>query len=174
MRCLPRKKPATITQTKVRLRELYGREEFDSNCGLGSSSHWPSILWKALNTRHNGIDPLHIMGMQPIWRTKQKTISLLGIEIYSHVKKNIVLSSRLAAFHVRARVYTSPCELVLVCVCVAVKRTMHQLKVDVDKPNVVKIKLADVSSVSPSSEQRLRAFRRYMTKWFEITITFIL
>ena len=32
-------------------------------------------------------DPLHIMGMQPIWRTKQNKCSLLGIEIYSHVKK---------------------------------------------------------------------------------------
>ena len=27
-------------------------------------------------------DPLHIMGMQPIWRAKQKKFSLLGIEIY--------------------------------------------------------------------------------------------
>ena len=32
------------------------------------------------------LDPFHIMGMQPIWRTKRKTFSLLGIEIYSHVK----------------------------------------------------------------------------------------
>ena len=31
---------------------------------------------------------LYIMGMQPIWRTKQKKFSLLGIEIYSHVKKS--------------------------------------------------------------------------------------
>ena len=34
------------------------------------------------------IDSLHIMGMQPVWGTKQKKYSLLGIEIYSHVKKN--------------------------------------------------------------------------------------
>ena len=34
-----------------------------------------------------GIDPLHIVGMQPIWGTKQNKFSLLGIEIYSHVKK---------------------------------------------------------------------------------------
>ena len=33
-------------------------------------------------------DPLHIMGMQPIWRTKQKKFSLLGIEIYSRVNKS--------------------------------------------------------------------------------------
>ena len=33
------------------------------------------------------IDPLHIVGMQPIWRTKQTKFSLLGIEIYSHLKK---------------------------------------------------------------------------------------
>ena len=33
------------------------------------------------------IDILHIMGMQPVWRTKQKKCSLLEIEIYSHVKK---------------------------------------------------------------------------------------
>ena len=33
------------------------------------------------------IDPLHIMGMQPTWRTKQKKLSLLGIEICSHAKK---------------------------------------------------------------------------------------
>ena len=38
------------------------------------------------------------MGMRPTWRKKQKKFSLLGIEIYSHVKNNlIVLSSRLAA-----------------------------------------------------------------------------
>ena len=35
-----------------------------------------------------------------------------------------------------------------------VKRTMHQRKVDVDMLNAVKSVLADVSSVSPSSEQR--------------------
>ena len=45
------------------------------------------------------IDPLYIMGMQPIWRTKQNKFYFLGIEIYSHVKKYIiVLSSKLAAF----------------------------------------------------------------------------
>ena len=38
---------------------------------------------------------------------------------------------------------------------VAVKRTMYQLKVDVDMLNAVKSVLADVSNVSPSSEQRL-------------------
>ena len=44
---------------------------------------------------------------------------------------------------------------------VAVKRTMYQRKVDVDMLNAVKSMLADVSSVSPSSEQSLsgRAFR---------------
>ena len=36
----------------------------------------------------------------------------------------------------------------------AVKRTMYQRKVDVDMLNAVKSVLADVSSVSPSSEQR--------------------
>ena len=35
-----------------------------------------------------GIDPSHIMGMQPIWRTKRNEFSLLGMEIYSHVKKS--------------------------------------------------------------------------------------
>ena len=45
-----------------------------------------------------GIDPLHVLGMQPSWRTKQNKCSLLGIKIYSHVKNLIVLSSRLAAF----------------------------------------------------------------------------
>ena len=34
-----------------------------------------------------------------------------------------------------------------------VKRTMYQRKVDVDTLNAVKSVLADVSSVSPSSEQ---------------------
>ena len=38
------------------------------------------------------------MGMQPIWRTKQKKFTFLGIEIYSRVKNLIVLSSKLAAF----------------------------------------------------------------------------
>ena len=36
------------------------------------------------------------------------------------------------------------------------KRTMYQRKVDVDMLNAVKSVLADVSSVSPSSEQRAR------------------
>ena len=36
----------------------------------------------------------------------------------------------------------------------AEKRTMYQHKVDVDMLNAVKSVLADVSSVSPSSEQR--------------------
>ena len=49
-------------------------------------------------TWFQSIDPLHIMGMQPIWRTKQKKFSLLGIEIYSHAKNLIVLSFRLASF----------------------------------------------------------------------------
>ena len=38
-------------------------------------------------------------------------------------------------------------------VCVGVQRGMYQRKVDVDMMNAAKIKLADVSSVSPSSEQ---------------------
>ena len=41
----------------------------------------------------------------------------------------------------------------MVCVGVAVKRTMYQRNVDVDMLNAVKSVLADVSSVSPSSEQ---------------------
>ena len=36
----------------------------------------------------------------------------------------------------------------------AVKRTVYQRKVDVDMLNSIKSVLADVSSVSPSSEQR--------------------
>ena len=63
----------------------------------------PTELWSHAGSRSGAcmrvqfMDPLHIMGMQPIWRTKQKKFSFLGIEIYSHVKKNlIVLSSRLA------------------------------------------------------------------------------
>ena len=43
----------------------------------------------------------------------------------------------------------------LVCVGVAVKRTMYQRKVDVDMLNAVKSVLADVSSVSPLSELML-------------------
>ena len=43
----------------------------------------------------------------------------------------------------------------LVCVGVAVKRTMYQREVDaVDMLNAIKSLLADVSSVRPSSEQR--------------------
>ena len=45
---------------------------------------------------------------------------------------------------------TSPCEN---CVGVVVKRTMYQRKVDEDMLNTVKSVLADISSVSPSSEQ---------------------
>ena len=46
----------------------------------------------------------------------------------------------------------------MVCVDVAVKRTVYQRRVDVDMLNAVKGVLADVSSVSPSSEQRLCVF----------------
>ena len=46
----------------------------------------------------------------------------------------------------------------MVCVGVAVKRSMYQRKVDVDMLNAVKSVLADVSSVSPSSEQRVDQF----------------
>ena len=42
----------------------------------------------------------------------------------------------------------------LVCIGVVVKLTMYQRKVDVDMLNAIKSLLADVSSVSPSSEQR--------------------
>ena len=37
-------------------------------------------------TRKWATDPLHIMGVQPNWRTKQNKCSLLGIEMYSHVR----------------------------------------------------------------------------------------
>ena len=47
-----------------------------------------------------------------------------------------------------------PVRTSLVCASVAVKRTMYQRKVDVDMLNAVKSVLADVSSVSPSSEQK--------------------
>ena len=51
----------------------------------------------------------------------------------------------------------------VVCVGLAVKCAMYRLKVDVDMLNAVKNVLADVSSVSPSSEQRgLRVRRVYM------------
>ena len=43
----------------------------------------------------------------------------------------------------------------MVCVGVAVKRTMYQRKIDVGILNAVKSVLADVSSVNPSSEQRV-------------------
>ena len=46
----------------------------------------------------------------------------------------------------------------MACIGVAVKRTMYQrIKVDVDMLNAVKSVLADVSNVSPLSEQRARA-----------------
>ena len=42
----------------------------------------------------------------------------------------------------------------MVCIGVAVQRGMYQHKVDLDMLNAVKFKLADVWSISPSSEQR--------------------
>ena len=48
------------------------------------------------------------------------------------------------------------------------KRTMYQRKVDVDMLNVVKSVLADVSSFSPSSEQRL-----YGVQHIHINLTLI-
>ena len=51
-----------------------------------------------------------------------------------------------------------PTTNILVCVGIAVKHTMYQHKVDVDMLNTVKCVLADVLSVSPSSEQRLNFF----------------
>ena len=48
-----------------------------------------------------------------------------------------------------------PVRLVWGCLCVAVKRTMYQrLNVDVNMLNAIKNVLANVSSISPSSEQR--------------------
>ena len=48
----------------------------------------------------------------------------------------------------------------LVCVGMVVKCTIYQCKVDVDMLNAVKSMLADVSSVRPSSEQRLVALKK--------------
>ena len=42
----------------------------------------------------------------------------------------------------------------MVCVSIAVKCRMYQHKVDVDMLNAVKSVLADILSISPSSEQR--------------------
>ena len=47
-----------------------------------------------------------------------------------------------------------PVRTSFVCVGVAVKHTIYQCKVDVDMLNAVKSVLADILSVSPSSEQR--------------------
>ena len=62
-------------------------------------------------------------------------------------------------------------ELVLVCVGVAVKRRMYQRKIDVDMLDAVKSVLANVSSVSPSSEQsKLIVFakQRFLEAWQNI------
>ena len=40
------------------------------------------------------------------------------------------------------------------CWCSSTEHGMYQRKVDLDILNAIKIKLADISSVSPSSEQR--------------------
>ena len=60
----------------------------------------------------SSIDPCHIMEMRSIWRTKQKKFSLLGIEIYSHVKKKAcsVLQIGCIPTHVQG-VYTSPIDV---------------------------------------------------------------
>ena len=63
----------------------------------------------------------------------------------------------------------------------AVKRTMYQRKVDVDMLNAVKSVLADVSSVSPLSEQRGRQadrqagrwVDRWMERWMDGSIAFL-
>ena len=59
------------------------------------------------------IDPLYVMGIQPIGRTKQKKFSLLGIEIYSHVNKSCCsvlqigcISTGLQGVHIRAVYWT--------------------------------------------------------------------
>ena len=54
--------------------------------------------------------------------------------------------------------------LALVCVDVVVKHTMYQCKVDVDMLDTVKSMLADVSSVSHSSEQRQRVNTRNVSQ----------
>ena len=45
-----------------------------------------------------------------------------------------------------------------------IERTMYQRKIDVNMLNAVKSVLADVSSVSPSSEQRLRVNARNVSQ----------
>ena len=55
--------------------------------------------------------------------------------------------------------------MVCVSISVAVKRTMYQLKVDVDMLNAVKSVLADGSSISPSSEQRDWTIELGRQKW---------
>ena len=46
---------------------------------------------------------------------------------------------------------------------------MYQRKVDEDMLNVVKSVLADVSSISPSTEQRLRAYVDVDMNWTELS-----
>ena len=59
----------------------------------------------------------------------------------------------------------------MVCIGVAVKRTMYQRKVDADMLNAVKSVLADVSSVSSLSEQRaLRSDEGLTLKMSAITL----
>ena len=52
------------------------------------NSEAPTGFEPTTSAVHICIDTLHIMGMQPIWRTKQTKFSLLGIDIYSHVNKS--------------------------------------------------------------------------------------
>ena len=63
---------------------LYERLRESVSRGLGVEGVSGQLTELLLNQY---TDPLHIMELQPIWRTKQNKISLLGIEIYPHLKK---------------------------------------------------------------------------------------
>ena len=56
------------------------------------------MIIKNLRLEYDAIDPLHIMGMQPIWRIKQKKFSPGNWDLFSCKENLIVLSSRLATF----------------------------------------------------------------------------
>ena len=98
------------------------------------------------------------------WRKKpyENICSLLYNNIHWLLWLQDILRRNCTTWQVKLSVWTkitmelywSLLELVLVCVSVVVKHTMYQCKVDVDMLNAVKSVLADLWSISPSSEQR--------------------
>ena len=112
-----------------------------------------------------------LLSLKTAWNSKHFEVKL--VNRLEHTKKlyisqNIKISPISLNIPKNIRIFvTKPSlrELVLVCIGVAVKRTMYQRKVDVDMLNAVKSVLADVSSVKARLHWRFLLRFRGVNYW---------